>query len=261
MRRTSLSAAVAAVLALGGCATAPADAPQSSTASSERSGPVDGAAEPSGAAGTGEAGEADADDAAPTETAVTATAVTAEVTAHDAPDGDPVETFAHPNPTGAPLTFLVLAEEDGWVQVQLPVRPNGTTGWVRAEAVELAAVPYRLEIDTAANELTLVREGVPVRTFSVATGTGDTPTPLGTYYLTELLAPTNPGYGPFAYGLSAYSDVLNEFGGGPGQIGLHGTDDEGTIGQDVSHGCIRMANADITALTELLPLGTPVVIS
>lgn len=257
MRRTIsvTSAAVAAVLALGGCATAPTEA-RPTAADVGESGTT--APESTGTPGAG----ADADTAgAPSETAVVATAVAAEVTALDAPDGAPVETFAHPTATGAPLTFLVLAEEDGWVQVQLPVRPNGTTGWVPVDAVELAAVPYRLEIDTAANELTLVREGVPIRTFSVATGTGDTPTPLGTYYLTELLAPTNPGYGPFAYGLSAYSDVLNEFGGGPGQIGLHGTDDEGTIGQDVSHGCIRLANADITALTELLPLGTPVVIS
>nr|WP_297426169.1 L,D-transpeptidase family protein [uncultured Actinotalea sp.] len=259
MRRSTLLAAVLTTTALvsGGCTTTPPDAPPTAT------GAVDGTGADAGSSGSAEDGGTEEPDAtsAAREPAVTATAVTAEVTALDSPDGAPVETFTHPTATGAPLTFLVLEEQDGWVQVQLPVRPNGTTGWLPAEAVELAAVPYRLEIDTAANELTLVRGGVAVRTFRVAAGTGDTPTPTGTFYVTELLAPTNPGYGPFAYGLSAFSDVLNEFGGGPGQIGLHGTDDEGTIGQDVSHGCIRLANADITALTEILPLGTPVVIS
>lgn len=255
MRRTPLlaAAATAAVLVVGGCTSAPTDV--APTAAQEES--VGGAARDLAVE------DPRAPDAAEAQwqPAITATAVTAEVVALDAPDGQPVETFAHPNANGAPLTFLVLQERDGWVEVQLPVRPNGTTGWVPTAAVELAAVPYRLEISTETNELTLLREGVAIRTFSVATGTGDTPTPTGTYYLTELLAPTNPGYGPFAYGLSAYSDVLNEFGGGPGQIGLHGTDDEGTIGEDVSHGCIRLANADITALTQILPLGTPVVIS
>ncbi len=85
-------------------------------------------------------------------------------------------------------------------------------------------MPYRLEISTTSNELTLLREGVETRTFPVAAGHAD-----------------QPRYGRFAYGLFTYSEVLNEFGG--------------------SHCCILMASADITALTELLPLGTPVVIS
>ncbi|HEV7148765.1 MAG TPA: L,D-transpeptidase, partial [Pedococcus sp.] len=91
-----------------------------------------------------------------------------------------------------------------------------------------------------------------------ATGTGGTPTPVGSFFLTELLAPTNPGYGPYAYGLSAFSDVLTSFGGGPGQIGLHGTSEAGSIGHSSSHGCIRLSNADITTLAKILPLGTPV---
>ncbi|MBO1752679.1 L,D-transpeptidase [Actinotalea sp. BY-33] len=61
--------------------------------------------------------------------------------------------------------------------------------------------------------------------------------------------------------MSAFSEVLDEFLGGPGQIGLHGTDDAGSIGQAASHGCIRMSNEDITTLSTLLPLGTPIVIS
>ena len=60
--------------------------------------------------------------------------------------------------------------------------------------------------------------------------------------------------------MSAFSEVLSTFGGGPGQIGLHGTDDEASIGQSVSHGCIRLSNADITELAQLLPLGTPLTI-
>jgi lipoprotein-anchoring transpeptidase ErfK/SrfK len=68
-------------------------------------------------------------------------------------------------------------------------------------------------------------------------------------------------YGPYAFGLSAHSNVLYSFGGGPGQIGLHGTNNPASLGTNASHGCIRISNAGITKLARLLPLGTPVTIS
>jgi lipoprotein-anchoring transpeptidase ErfK/SrfK len=176
-------------------------------------------------------------------------------------EGPVTHTFDNPTSTGVPLTFAVLDRREGWLEVQLPVRPNGTTGWVEAQQVTVREVRHFLRVSTSANTLELYRDGELVEQFPVATGTGDTPTPLGTFYLTELVAPTNEGYGPFAYGISAYSDVLNEFLGGPGQIGLHGTDDAGSIGRAASHGCIRMDNDDITTLSALLPLGTPIEIT
>lgn len=190
-----------------------------------------------------------------------ATATGAEVVALDAPDGTEVARFPNPSPSGVPANFLVLAQRDGWVQVQLPIRPNGSTGWVPASAVSLATLHYSLEVSTVDRTVTLLQDGVVVTTFEAAVGTGDTPTPLGSYYLTELLAPTNGGYGPYAYGISAFSDVLNSFGGGPGQIGIHGTDDSSSIGQAASHGCIRLSNDDITYLAGILPLGTPITIT
>ena len=85
-------------------------------------------------------------------------------------------------------------------------------------------------------------------------GKGQTPTPNGTYYITDLLQPPNPDsvYGTYAYGLSGFSEVLNSFGGGDGQVGIHGTNDPASIGKDVSHGCIRLNNADIEKLAENL---------
>lgn len=99
-----------------------------------------------------------------------------------------------------------------------------------------------------------------MQTYRVGTGTGGRPTPHGSFYLTELLRPINAGYGPFAFGLSGFSNVLTSFGSGPGQIGLPGTDDASRIGRAASHGCIRMSNTDITALAKLLPLATPITV-
>lgn len=167
-------------------------------------------------------------------------------------------TLPNPQASGAPQIFLVVAQDGGWLQVQLTERPNGSTGWIPASAVELSTTSFALVVSTQANTLDLYDGGSLVQSYSVSTGTGGTPTPKGRFALTELLAPTNEGYGPYAYGTTAFSDVLNSFGGGPGQIGLHGTDDEGSLGTDASHGCIRMSNEDISDLAALLPLGTPI---
>jgi lipoprotein-anchoring transpeptidase ErfK/SrfK len=196
----------------------------------------------------------------PAPVGIAATATGSRVPIYDQPAGTVTETLANPIPTGAPLTFLVSTRRTGWVRVQLAQRPNGSTGWVQADAVTLRSLSYSLHVSTEADTLTLSRNGSVIHTFPVATGTGGTPTPHGSFYLTELLAPRNAGYGPYAFGLSAFSTVLNNFGGGPGQIGLHGTDDASSIGKAASHGCVRMRNADITTLAHLLPLGTPITI-
>lgn len=189
-----------------------------------------------------------------------ATAVGPSVNVYTQPDGTLASTLANPQAAGAPLTFLVTETKKGWLQVSLPDRPNGSTGWIRPESVTLTRLEYRLEVSTENNTLALYHDNDLMSTFTAATGTGGTPTPHGSFYLTELLAPTNEGYGPFAFGLSAFSDVLSSFGGGPGQIGLHGTNDAASIGRSASHGCIRLSNADITTLANLLPLGTPITI-
>jgi len=192
-------------------------------------------------------------------TSATATGATLEVFAE--PGGAVTTTLTNPQESGAPLTLLVAATRGDWLQVHLAQRPNGSTGWVKADAVQQHSLEYSLEASTETNTLTLLKNGQTVKTFSAATGTGGTPTPHGAFFLTELLEPTNEGYGPFAFGLSAFSDVLSSFGGGPGQIGLHGTDDVESIGQSASHGCIRLSNPDITELANLLPLGTPITIT
>ncbi len=173
--------------------------------------------------------------------------------------------LANPQQSGAPLTFLVDGPAGppptgAWVKVLLPVRPNGSTGWVRATDVEIAGLPYRLDVSIGGHRLDLFANGTLRKSYSIGVGRTNTPTPGGTFYLKELLQPPNPSgaYGPYAYGLSGFSTTLKEFNGGDAVIGIHGTDDPSSIGRDVSHGCIRMTNADITELAHLLPLGTPV---
>jgi lipoprotein-anchoring transpeptidase ErfK/SrfK len=94
----------------------------------------------------------------------------------------------------------------------------------------------------------------------VVIGAPDTPTPAGAFYVTDLLDNADDAgpYGPYALGLSAHSDTLSEFAGGDGRIGIHGTDTPDSIGQAVSHGCVRVPNEVVAQLARSLPLGTPV---
>lgn len=208
------------------------------------------------------------DDAAPAFTVV-AEAAAPEVVARRSAgeDSDEIGRFAHPTPLGTPMVFRVVdGGADGsseWIEVFLPVQPNGSTGFIKRSDVTLTNNPYRIEIDRDAFNLRVFKQDALWLETTVAIGTGDTPTPVGDFYLLELLAPPNPDgdYGPFAFGLSGFSEVLESFGGADTAIiGLHGTNDPGSLGTNVSHGCIRLANDVITELAETLPLGTPVLI-
>ena len=160
-----------------------------------------------------------------------------------------------------PQVFRVVRKRpDGWVQVQLPERPNGQTGWIPPGEVSLTQTPYRIELSLSAHRITVFDKSAVLYRGPVATGAAATPTPTGSYYLRVLLKSSDPSsvYGPFAFGLSAHSDALTTFSGSDAEIGLHGNNDTSALGRSVSHGCIRMDNTAITRLSAILPLGTPV---
>ncbi len=188
-----------------------------------------------------------------------------EVVAYAGPSESAAEVgrFAHPLDNGGPLVFQAVELQGDWLRVLLPVRPNGTTGWIRYADVTLYRNPYRVEVDVSDHRLTVLQANKPITETSVGIGTGATPTPLGAFYLTELLQPPDPDgpYGPYAFGLSGYSETLDSFRGEDAVIGIHGTDDPSSVGRDVSHGCIRVPNDVISDLASYLPLGTPVLIT
>ena len=168
--------------------------------------------------------------------------------------------LASPQASGSPLVFLVEATQDPWLKVLLPVRPNGSEGWIRTADVTVSQHSFRIVIELSAHRITVYNGGSIIDQEPVGVGRRLTPTPGGLYYIKELLKPPDPNgpYGPYAYGLSGFSNVLTTFGGGDGVIGIHGTNDPSGLGHDVSHGCIRMSNAGITKLAAILPLGVPV---
>ncbi|MGC4175432.1 L,D-transpeptidase [Demequina sp.] len=191
-----------------------------------------------------------------------------EIKVSDTPGGDTTMTVKATDvltvPDQTPLVLLTKTIQADAIEVYLPIRPNGSTGWIDPADVDLYETTFQLDVYHADHTMTLSQEGVVVATYPIATGQDEMPTPGGVYFIRELLAQPDPNgaYGPYAYGLSGYSPVLDTYKDGDAVIGIHGTNDPSSIGKDISHGCIRMHNADITELVQTwqLPLGVPVYI-
>lgn len=107
---------------------------------------------------------------------------------------------------------------------------------------------YVISIDTRTLQLTLNRRGQQIAVFPVAVGKPDTPTPLGDWKIIQKTV--NPG-GAFG---ARWMRLNCSWGG----YGIHGTDNEASIGSAVSHGCVRMHNNDVIRLYDLVSLGTRV---
>jgi lipoprotein-anchoring transpeptidase ErfK/SrfK len=185
------------------------------------------------------------------------------VNLYDAPGAAaPFKTLASPTREGLTLVFAVRGHgPPGWLHVSVPMRPNGSMAWVSTTEVQLSQAPNRIIVDRASKQLVVLEGGTARELFRapVAIGTPRTPTPVGEFYVDGQVDLRGGGaYGSRIMSVAGYSDVHFSFGGGIGQIAIHGTNRPGLIGQEVSNGCIRMHDADVDVLATLAPDGTPV---
>lgn len=171
---------------------------------------------------------------------------------------------------GGPNVLLVLDSTlfhgQTWLKLALPDRPNGSSGWIREDFVRLSTTPWRITVNRAAHTVTVYRNNHKQRSFKAVVGAPATPTPRGLYAIYEKLAQRNPkGFlGPWALHLTAFSDVLLNYGGGPGRVAIHGRDGtslKDPLGSSASHGCVRIDDANVVWLAHVIPLGTPVLIT
>jgi lipoprotein-anchoring transpeptidase ErfK/SrfK len=196
----------------------------------------------------------------PTKLALAARATGPAIVVHAAPGSPVVEaTLSNPTVEGQPLALFAFDQQGDWLQVRVPDRPNGTLGWVEANQVQLTPVDNRIVISVSQRNLRVFDKAQQVLyETNVAVGKDRTPTPLGRFYVDIWLPDPGSPYGQFLLSIAGFSDVLKTFGGGRGQIAMHGWSDTSVMGTAASNGCIRMRNADITHVASLAPLGTPV---
>jgi lipoprotein-anchoring transpeptidase ErfK/SrfK len=150
-----------------------------------------------------------------------------------------------------------------WVRVRLPMRPNGATGWVPADAGSAGATGWEIVIRREERRALVLDDGKLQASFAVVVGKPSTPTPLGTFFVVDKMQlASGVTEGPWALATSAYSNVLSDFAGGDGEVALHGTvglaDPLGTFS---SHGCVRFAPAAITWIANHVGLGAPVIVT
>jgi lipoprotein-anchoring transpeptidase ErfK/SrfK len=143
-----------------------------------------------------------------------------------------------------------------WYHISVPMRPNGTYGWIPANAVTLSPTKGQIVVDRGKRTIDLYWQGKHVYHAQVAIGAPGMETPVGHYYVAARFVPDDSFLGVFAVETSAYSR-LTEWPGG-GVVGIHGTSMPQLLGQAVSHGCVRVANSTALVLRKYAPLGTPI---
>jgi lipoprotein-anchoring transpeptidase ErfK/SrfK len=218
----------------------------------------------------GPAGAAHATPTAPTRTEAWIARVVYPTVARTRPGGGAIVTTvaAKARWDGGPVGLLVLATQRDrhgrlWLRVRLPMRPNRTSGWILADFTKLRPTPYRIEVSVRRRAVRLLDRGRVIRSYHAVVGRPYWPTPRGLFAVSERVPQPDPhGFlGPWALLLTAFSPTLTRFGGGPGQVALHGRDGASLadpLGSARSHGCIRIPNVAIRLLARVAREGTPV---
>ena len=196
-----------------------------------------------------------------------AAVVRASARAYSQPGSGELARFGRRNVNGVPTVLGVVGAvvdsrcEARWYRVRLPLKPNGSMGWVRTRDVDIESVRTRILVDLSERRVTLFRDGKLLLRATAAIGSGATPTPTGAYYVNQRLIPadTSGPFGPGAIGISAFSEVLTGWAQG-GPVAIHGTNRPELIGRAVSNGCIRVRNDVLRRMWRVTLAGTPVII-
>jgi len=201
----------------------------------------------------------------PVPTLTTIATVTGALRYSATPGGRPIGAIPVGSWWGQTKRLPVVARLPGWLEVRLPQRPNGLTGWIPARSARLSTTRFAILVDVTTTRLQLWHAGRLLYDLPAGVGTTTDPTPLGIYYVMDVAPPEGPGWGPFILDTNAHSDAIQSWEGeGDAFTAIHGplgADAEiGTTGGAISHGCIRLHDADLAKLAGVPP-GTPVVIT
>jgi len=188
---------------------------------------------------------------------------------YDAPGGDRLsfrdgEVWSYTF-RGNRLVVRVLqgTQGDEWAQVELPVRPSGSRGWVRSENFTWSTVNHHILVDVSARSVALYEGDNLITSTRAIVGRSNTPTPQLRGFIVEKLPNhsqqnASAVLGDWILMLSFFSEALNSFGGGLPRIALHGTHIPERVGEALSNGCIRIPNNIIEIIARRAPLGTVV---
>lgn len=183
---------------------------------------------------------------------------------HTSPGGKVIRRVTPYTVGGVAARLLVVSrrkdEGRSWLQLLLPTRPNGSTAWVRQDHVKLSSDPYEIRISTRSRRLQLLRRKKIVMSTRIIVGAAATPTPHGNFAVYDRYSGRGTPLAPWVLELTAHSNVLHEFAGGPGRVAIHGMTGglRAPLGSAVSHGCIRVPTRALRRIARYARSGTPV---
>lgn len=188
--------------------------------------------------------------------------VIAPTALRDAPEGEVVEHLRMETEFGSPRVHAIAGHEGRWLEVIAAELPNGETGWIRAEDVEVHRVQHSLHASLDERQLEVRDGGRVVRTMPIAVGAPETPTPEGTFAVTDKLRMAEEGspYGCCLLAFTGQQPHVPQGWAGGDRLAVHATPDPATIGQAASLGCFRASDGDMRWLLDEVPLGTPVTV-
>jgi lipoprotein-anchoring transpeptidase ErfK/SrfK len=230
-------------------ADTPSPSPTSTTTPSDVTGP------PPGSLGPPPAG-----DPVPSSSTVVYLNGPATVQVYGAPDAARrTSSLPGHNSIDQPSAFLALDQQAGWFHVLLPVKPNGSTGWLKASDVQVATTNDYLRVTVSQFRIDHYVGGKWQAGFRVAVGKPATPTPTGLFYILASQQVNQAPYTPGIFALSGFApQPIPGFLGAT--LGVHGWTDPSVIGTRASNGCVRLRSRDMDPLLRTLILGTPVAI-
>ena len=165
--------------------------------------------------------------------------------------------------SGGPSGFLVLNSRElngrQWLALRIGRRPNDRVGWVPAERFEVTPAGGRLSISVAKRRMTLFLDEKRVWSVRVIVGKPATPTPRGLFAVHDFYR-VSDDLRPWVVELTAHSEVLKRFLGGPARVAIHGR--HGALrapwGAAVSNGCIRSPDWALRSIRKHLEPGSPI---
>ena len=178
---------------------------------------------------------------------------------YDEPGGNVVERVGHATDFGSRTVYAVQEQKDDWVAVLTPFTENGEPLWLELDPERLKAgrSVWNIEVDLSEFETRVYEEGELVKSFPVSVGMPTAPTPTGRFAITDTFrGDLNPAYGCCALATTARQVNLPSGWLGGDRIAFHGT--TGPLGAEISHGCIRAADQEVSDMVDMVPPGTPV---
>ena len=160
---------------------------------------------------------------------------------------------------GSDRVFGVVRRRGDWLAVQAPELENGELAWLNTERARIDCVRWSLHADLSRRRLYVRRDGETVRSFVIAVGRRQNPTPTGRFSVTDKLRVTDKGspYGCCVLAVTGHQERLPPSWPGGDRLAVHATRELSSLGKPASLGCLRVTSTQARWLITTIPLGAP----